>query len=329
MRWTWLIALLALSLGLLAPPGALAAGGPVPPSQGNSTGAAGVTFRYGAFNAGRETIVKRLSTDGSHTLAALRVNGRYGVPGVDYSGSTTGLSADGRTLVLAEVTRTGAPRTTRLLVLNTPRLAVRSRLALPGWSTVDAISPDGRWLYLLHYFSSDGTRYEVRAYDLLEHRLLTKPVVDPHDRGEAMTGFPVTRVVSAGGRWAYTLYVRPSGGPFVHALDTSGRRAVCIDLPSLLNSDVGNAHLRIASGGATLQIDAGGPTPTLIDTRTFAVTPAAAQAAPAPSQPASHGVSGSGDANSGGVPWALIALPVAALAVLGVAARRRTRPRVS
>jgi hypothetical protein len=326
MRWTWLTTPVVVSFGLLAPPGALAAGGPVPPVQGSSIGAVGSPFRYGAFASGRETIVKRLVSDGQ-AAATLRVAGRYGIPGADYNGSTTGLSADGRTLVLAELARSTPPRATRLLVLDTPRLAVRTRIALPGWSTVDAISPDGRWLYLIHYVSSDISRYEVRAYDLVDHRLLAKPVVDPHDRGEAMTGFPMARATSVDGRWAYTLYARSSDVPFVHALDTSGRRAVCIDLPSLANSDVGNARLRLASGGATLQIDTGGATPTLIDTRTFAVTPARGQAAPVASGPTRQPVSDTG--GSGGLPWLMIAVPIAALAVLVAAARRATKPRVS
>ena len=178
MRWTLLTA--ALSLGLLAPAGALASGGPVQPVQGSSSiRALGSPFWYAAFGSGGDTIVKRLTGAGGQSGAALRVSGHYGIPGVDYSGSMTGLSANGRTLVLAEVSSSGVPRTTRLLVLDTPRLAVRTRLALPGWSTVDAISPDGRWLYLIHYLSSDVTRYEVRAYDLVDHLLLAKPVVDP------------------------------------------------------------------------------------------------------------------------------------------------------
>src|SRR5207302_6993987 len=173
------------------------------------------------------------------------------------------------------------------------------------------------WMYLIHYSSSDGLHYEVLAYDLLHGRLLKTPIVDPDDREGPMTGFPLNRVMSPGGRWAYTLYSRPSGVPFVHALDTAGRRAVCVDLPSLGNADIGNARLRLASGGATLQIDTGGLTPTLIDTRTFAVTPPAGDT-PAPAQSAQHRVSGSGGP---GVPWQLIALPIAALAVLFAAAR--------
>jgi hypothetical protein len=318
----------SFGLGLGFPAGALGAGGPVPPVQGGSgIAAAGSPFRYSAFDAGHDTVIKRLTVGGGRAESAIRVSGRYGIPGVDYSGSVTGLSADGGTLILAEFPGNGPPRMTRLLVLDTRRLAVRARLALPGWSTVDAISPDGRWLYLIHYISSDNSRYEVRAYDLPARRLMAQPVVDPRDHGEAMIGFAITRVMSADGRWAYTLYSRPSGAPFVHALDTAGRRAVCVDLPSVANTDIGSASLRLGRGGANLRIDADGVTRAVINTRTFVVTPGVGHAlAPIRSAPL-HG--GRGTSGAGGWPWELVAVPIAALAALGAAARRRAKPRVT
>jgi hypothetical protein len=325
MRWTSLAAPLGLALGLLLPSGALAAGGPVPPVQGTSIGAAGSPYAYVALAAGANTVVKRLTPRSGQAASELRVPGRYGVPGVDISRDTTGLSADGRTLVLAELPGNFPPRTTRLLALDAPRLAVRAKLVLPGYWTVDAISPDGRWLYLIHYPSSDISRYEVRAYDLRTRRLLAKPVVDPHDRGEAMTGFALARVMSAGSRWAYTLYFRPSDAPFVHALDTVGRRAVCVDLPASINLDPGNAHLRLAADGAVLQIVTDGVTRTLIDARTLTVTAGAVHRTPAPSRPVSHPrrvTSGVGD----GPPWEFIVLAITALAALAWAAAG-ARPR--
>jgi hypothetical protein len=268
MKRTSLTAPLALWLALLVPQGALAAGGPVAPVQGKYIGVPGSPYRYAAFNARGNTVIKRQA--GSRpAVSELRVSGHYGIPGVDYGGSMTGLSADGRTLVLAELPRSSPPRVTRLLVLATAPLAVRARLTLPGWSTVDAISPDGRWLYLIHFPSSDISRYEVLAYDLPAHRLLAKPVVDPRDH-EPMTGFAINRVMSADGRWAYTLYFRPSGTPFIHALDTAGRRAVCIDLPSGTSADVGNGHLILTPGGTTLHVDANGVTQATINTHTVA-----------------------------------------------------------
>lgn len=272
MKKTWLTAPLLLGLALLVSQGALAAGGPVAPIQNTYIRVPDSPYRYAALEARGDTVVRRQAAGAARAVSKLRVSGHYGIPGVDYSGSTTGLSADGRTLILAEIPGRRGPPTTRLLVLDTAPLAVRARITLPGWSTVDAISPHGRWLYLIHYPSSDINRYEVRAYDVPAGRLLAKPVVDPRDRGEAMTGIPIDRAMSPSRRWAYTLYFRPRGVPFVHALDTIGRRAVCIDLPSLSKVDTGKAHLRIDPGGRVLRVESAGVTRATIDTRTFSVT---------------------------------------------------------
>jgi hypothetical protein len=197
-------------------------------------------------------------------------------------------------------------------------------VTLPGWSTVDAISPDGRWLYLIQYKSSDISKYAVRAYDLAAHRLLREPVVDPREPEEKMTGFPITRVMSAGERWAYTLYFRPSGAPFIHALDTLDRRAFCVDLPSLSGTDIGNGHLHLTAGGGTLQIDDGVGSASM-DTRTFAVTkgsapPPTERILPVSSKPAiTH--------ESDSLPWAFIVLGILALSVLAVVGAGRGWPR--
>ena len=61
-------------------------------------------------------------------------------------------------------------------------------------------------MYLIQYSPRDFSNYAVRAYDLGARRLLPEPVVDPREADEPMTGAPVTRVASADGRWAYTLY---------------------------------------------------------------------------------------------------------------------------
>src|SRR6185437_3490186 len=318
MNRTWWSIPLALCLAMAVPPGALAAGGPVPPVQNSYIGMPGSPYRYGAFPANGDTVVKEQKAGTGTAAPALRIHGRYGIPGVDYSGSMTGLSADGRTLILAQIPG-GTPHTTQLLVLDTPQLTIRTRLRLPGWSTVDAISPDGRWLYLIHYPSSDITKYEVLAYDLPAHRLLPQPVVDPRDRDEAMTGIPINRVMGAGSRWAYTLYMRPSGVPFIHALDTVGRRAVCIDLPKLANLNVSNVHLALGSGGGLLDITVAGVRRALINTSTLALvtpvtTPSRSAPAPAHARPAAHK---GAPRRSDGVPWGLFAGLLAALTEIG------------
>jgi hypothetical protein len=326
MRTTSLAAPLALSLALMLPQGAIAAGGPVPPVQGSYIAVPGSPYRYAAFKAHGDTVVVRRNASAWPGVSQLRVSGHYGIPAVDYTGSKTGLSADGRTLLLAQLPGNGVPRTTRLLVLDTAPLTVRARITLSGWSTVDAISPDGRWLYLIHYPSSDISKYEVQAYDLRTLQLLAKPVIDPRDRGEAMTGFPMTRVMSADGRWAYTLYFRPSGVPFIHALDTAARRAVCIDLPSLASVDIATQRLRLGPGGATLQVRAGGLTRATIDTRTFAVSAGgvhSASAAIRPQAPARRDSRGDSDAPVGLLALSIAALIAIAAAAAGAAARKR------
>jgi hypothetical protein len=238
------------------------------------------------------------------------IRGRFGVPGAAFDGSTTGLSADGRRLVLAEMTKTYPARRTHLLVLDTRRLRVLERLTLPGSFTVDAISPTGRWMYLIHYTSArDLLRYEVRAYDLEAGKLLARPVVDPREPDEKMLGTPVTRVTSADGRWAYTLYIRPDEAPFVHALDTARRTAACIDLPSVSDADSAALRLSLTHGGGTLRVDGSAGPEAQIDTRTFKVTdPAAIRPHPARRSPPPSD-------DGGGVPaWLTVVVAAAVLA---------------
>jgi hypothetical protein len=324
MKRTWWLAPLVLGVAMAAPAGALAAGGPVPPVQSSYIGLPGSPYRYGAFGAHGNTVVREQEAGAGAAVPGLRIRGRYGIPGVDYSGSMTGLSADGRTLILAQIPA-GTPHTTRLLVLETPQLTVRARLALPGWSTVDAISPDGRWLYLIHYPSSDPTKYEVLGYDLPAHRFLPHPVVDPREPDEAMTGIAVNRVMSAGGRWAYTLYMRPSGVPFIHALDTTHHTAVCIDLRPLANSDISNGHLILVPGGRTLRVENDGASPVSIDTRTFRVSAGGGHAAATPLRPTAR-VHRAATSPSD-VPWELIVVAIAALGVVAASGARAAKRR--
>jgi hypothetical protein len=327
------IAIVAVGVGLAWPSVALGAGGPVSPVHGEGNGIAvpGSPYQYVALPAGRSTVLQQLRRTGP-VRSSIRVPGRYGIPGVGYNGSTTGLSADGDTLVLAELWGNRTPRTTRLIVLGAPRLTVRGTIVLHGWFTVDAISPTGHFLYLIHYPSSDISKYEVRAYDLAQHRLLAAPIVDPHDRGEPMTGFAVTRATSADGRWDYTLYIRPNDVPFIHALDTVALRAVCIDLPSVKQDDLGNATLKLGPGGSVLSIEAGGRTQATVDTATYAVTPVVEPLSVAPIRRAATQSVQSDGGGDGSVPWAVLALLLVAAAAFAVAAygaRRRARARIT
>jgi hypothetical protein len=266
-------------------------------------------------------VIERVRRAGGTVERYTNLPGSWGVPGVAWDGSATGLSADGRTLVLSGGVGRYPVLRTRFVVLDALHLRTRARFALPGWFNVDAISRTGRWLYLIHYPSARNTsRYEVRAYDLPNHRLLTKPVIDPREPDEAMQGDPVTRAMSADGRWAYTLYQRGDGVPFVHALDTERRTAACVDLPGLAGADLSAVRLVMARGGDTLRVVGSNGPMALVDTRTFAVrSPAIAQ--PRPSPPRAAAPAG------GDPPWALAAVALAALAALAAVLRRIARRR--
>jgi hypothetical protein len=296
-------------LGLAAPAGARASGGPVFPLQGGS----GVPSLDGklafvAVKQGRDTQIDRIDTKGWDIVSTATIRGRVGVPGVGFDGSATGLSGDGRTLVLA-----GNPGThgTRFVVLDANALdGPPQDFTLPGYYTADAVSPEGRWLFLVHYLSPDRDvlRYEVRAYDLQEERMQPAPIVDPREPDEKMQGSAVTRASSPDGRWAYTLYSGEHN--FVHALDTVARKAFCIDLDGV--SDVSSTTLRLAGG--LLHV---GDVAT-IDTQTLKVgagdAPPVATPTPTPAR----------DGDGGALVWMLLIVPVA-LAGLVLEARRRQR----
>ena len=227
--------------------------------------------RYVTIPAGRSTVVARVRREGGRIVGSRLLPGTFTIPAVAYDGSAGGLSADGRTLVLI-TPRTSFPRArTTLLVLGARRLATRETIRLRGDFSFDAIAPHGRLAYLIQYNNPrDPTRYLVRAYDLVHGRLLHAPVVDPHERGEKMRGNPLSRAVSPDGRWAYTLYDGAGGTPFIHALDTSGRTARCIDLDGIAVSRYPwRFRLGISRDGHTLTIREGKERELLVDTRTF------------------------------------------------------------
>ena len=258
------------------------------PVLGVDVGSSGVSSdsdgaRYVTIPAGGRTIVERVAQHGGQVLAWRSLRGTFTIPAVAYDGSAGGLSADGTTLVLIEP-RTSFPRAaTRLLVLGSDNLKPLRLVRLNGDFSFDAVSPDGSWLYLIHYVApSDPTRYLVRAYDLKRGSLLEKPIVDPQEPGEKMRGNPLSRTMSRDGRWAYTLYDGAGAGPFVHALDTIARTARCIDLDGVPSeTDLWRLRLGIDNARERLVVR-NRATPLLsIDLRTFRVSRGAAEAPPA------------------------------------------------
>jgi hypothetical protein len=246
---------LIVALGaLVTAPAALAAGGPFLVSQGG----AGVAnhdgrFHYVAISSGNtSTILERLQVDGGQVNGWIPLKGSWGTPVLGAAVSTgQGLTRDGRTLVLASTAQLASP--SRFLVIDTRRMRVLRTVALHGFFSFDALSPNGSRMYLIEYAhgqTGDLTDYVVRDYDMRTNRLLPGKIADRSEHEETMAGYPVTRTMSTGGRWVYTLYQKPSGEPFVHALDTVGAAAYCIDLPK--SRGLYNIVLSLRNGGRTL-----------------------------------------------------------------------------
>jgi hypothetical protein len=268
------VALAAAGLVAVAVPGVARADGL--PVLGVDVGNSGVVTadgaRYVTMASGGRTVVARVAQTGGRVLMWRSFPGTFTIPAVAYDGSAGGLSADGKTLALIQPRRSFPRAQTRFMILGRG-LALRGLVSLKGDFSFDAISPNGAWLYLIHYTSPhDPTRYLVQGYDLRSWHLSAAPIIDPTAPGDKMRGNPVTRAMSADGRWAYTLYDGGRATPFVHALDTVARTAHCIDLAGLSSrADLSKVRLAVTGGGKSLEIR-GGPQGTIsVDLRTFSV----------------------------------------------------------
>jgi hypothetical protein len=166
--------------------------------------------------------------------SVIDVNGAWRLPTIGYEALPAGLSADGHTLVLvpAEGAAAPEPATSRFAIVPfPPGQGTPQSIELPGALDYDAISPDGRILYVAeHLDGADAGGYQVRAVDLPGGVMRDAPIVDKRNLDEAMAGWPIDQLRSPGGL-VLTLYRGPEH-PFVHALNTAEAWAVCIDLPA-------------------------------------------------------------------------------------------------
>ena len=231
------------------------------------------SVRFATKRLGSSTRVTVSRARDGRVLRAATVRGTFGIPAVTVTGAPGGLSANGATLVLSEPPSYDVPRTeSRFAVVSTSTLRVRT-FPLRGEFGFDALSPDARTLYLIQHRSQYDASYSVRAYDLRLGRLLPRAIVDKTEPDSTMRGFPVARVTGTGATWVYTLYRRADAEPFVHALNTRGRYAVCIDVPWQGSvDDIWRASLALSRDGRQLLVKMqDGRTVARIDTATLKV----------------------------------------------------------
>ena len=187
----------------------------------------------GASTTVGDLIVQPDGGDGT----SISLEGAWALPRIGYDPTPVGLSADGKTLVLVPagaVDAAGTSRTTsRFAIVPFPPIAGAPQLApriveLPGHLDFDAISPDGRILYVVEHLDGNGG-YQVRAVDLPAGTMRPDIITDKRNIGEEMAGWPLAQVRSSTGM-VMTLY-RGTDHPFIHALNAAEAWAVCIDLP--------------------------------------------------------------------------------------------------
>lgn len=278
MYWSSRKAIAVLAMLVAAFTAASASAGKHGPAPGVALGRPGVlaqdgSIRYLAVPAGSSTTIVAVGRGGA-VLRRTTLPGAFGVPRVAYDGSTAGLAYDGSTLVLAVPTPVKSLRAvSRFAVLDARTGILRRLISLRGSWSFDALSPNGSKLYLVEYVPGDA-RYRVRRYDVARGRLLREVVVDPRRGGRSMAGQPVTRLDGPGGVWAYTLYRKPGGSPFIHALNTRTAKALCIDLPWESAQDaLWNVRMAVVQDGQALELRQPRVGPlALVDTRSFSVT---------------------------------------------------------
>lgn len=188
---------------------------------------------FTAERRGRTTAIRAFDPRGGRLLRAWRHPGPAWRIG--------GVSANGRMLALVRSARKGT-----WIELVAGRGHLVRRLALHGWFDVDAVSNDGRRLFLVQYVR---TGYLIRKYDFGRHELAARSLTED---GVPMTGTAWDAVADPRGRWLLTLYLRGTGRPEVHTLDLVRGTAVCIDLPNGSLAAVQQYVLALGRDGRTL-----------------------------------------------------------------------------
>jgi protein MpaA len=227
--------------------------------------------------SGLTTVVARVDRRGGRVGRWWTLRGAWHLAAPAYDGAGAGLSGDQSGLVLArfDLAPRGLRRRSHLAILDTGphrrdgRGGVRW-VTLPGDYGVDAISPDGSTLYLVHTlsFGPQGVRFTIQPYDVRARQLL--PAVAIRGNREVLSGTAAVRLQDVSGHRVYTLYTDgagPSMRIYLIALDTFGRTLIRVELPRLrgrrnplmlrLHIDAAGHHLTISARSETRWVETG------------------------------------------------------------------------
>jgi hypothetical protein len=171
------------------------------------------------------------------------IPGAWRLPTVGLDPMPVGMAADGSTMALVEDREPDAPGAamSRFAILKGALDPHPRILELDGVFDFDAISPDGAAIFVVEHLPAppDG-HYQVRAVDVATGALRDGVITDKRNVNEQMSGWAIAQLRRADGL-VFTLY-RGGEHPFIHALDTAGGWAVCIDLPGVGNASVDAAR---------------------------------------------------------------------------------------
>jgi hypothetical protein len=185
------------------------------------TGERRFTLTFGVLAADGRTFVssrivrKRAVFLERHDARTGRLRTRLRVPNRYVSAA----SADGRHVALVKYRKRG-------ITVAVADRAIRFEKYLRGNWEVEAISPDGSRIFLIHWNRTGG--YTLENLDVHTGRLRPTALDEPDEK---MSGFAQGAVATRDGRWLLTLYLMADSSTFVHALDLRTGLAHCIDLP--------------------------------------------------------------------------------------------------
>lgn len=158
--------------------------------------------------------------------------------------TVAGVSANGRYIALLDSYHRGGAA--RIAIVGTRLGSVMHRITLRGSYDVDAVSNDGRRLFLIQYLRNG---YLVRFYDVARRSLATRVLTE---KGAPMQGLAWDAVASPDGHYLFTLYLRGDGAAEIHTLDLRRGTAVCIDLPRGDASTIQQYALALSPDGRTV-----------------------------------------------------------------------------
>ena len=251
---------------------------------------------------------------GAAALVALAAaSGNFEVPVVAADGTRAGVSADGSTAVLAERPANGV---SRFALVDAKQRRIERVIKLRGDYGFDAISPDARTIFFVHYRSRDHTSYAIQAMSRSDTRARLATVAEKGEPGERMSGVALTRVDGPSG-WIYTLYDGANGHePFIHALSSNDKFTLCIDLEALAGrTDLSALRMKLTDGNVEV-LDAKRSPLVEVNTKSFEVTDVATTTPPPSAKPAAKPKQEAG--SSSDTPLALIALALLATIGLGL-----------